>query len=431
MPQGGLVSGSRACYFKKPLIYPVFVVIIRSIIHYVDPSCRFDEKSKSRTLLSHVGALWRLWRSPSGDTHAHAQRRPSRKNMTSGSAIDQLVVDSLGTLLRSAGDALLQSALYDAEAARDALAARAAEADKALQEHCADPRKTSVRGIKEIVADLTNGGSKVVAHLADARQSKEQDMMASLVVNAVKAVQAAMTEVKEEMMGKQRKQTGDALKKLKATALRESAKRQQEGVAEAASEFCEKEVGYTRKIIDLQEQVIELTVRCEAAEGSVKRAINGADDKASNARSECEALRRQLSAVEDRHRKERAVRLNLEKAYAQRGAEFWRRQPANAQIKPNKSVSEMRREEEDLKERVRLAAAWNEKRQLEELAAINAQRRQADEAVALERRLAEEKRLREVRLHSFSAQVHSVVADILLACLTFASLSLAFCADFG
>ena len=70
---------------------------------------------------------------------------------------------------------------------------------------------------------------------------------------------------------------------------------------------------------------------------------------------ESEVLRRQLQAMDDRHRSERSRRLGLEKAAADRAAEFWRRSPINAQAKPKRSVAQMRQEEEALREKVRLA----------------------------------------------------------------------------
>jgi hypothetical protein len=311
--------------------------------------------------------------------------------MSSGSAMDALIEESLGALLRAAAAALLQSSARDAAATRDALAARAQEAEGALKEQCADPRKMSVRAVQGIVESLAADASKLASRLGDARQQQEQDLMASLIKDAVRAVQDAMSSVKDDLLEKQRKTTGDAVRKMKAAAMRQQQATENQAVAEAAQEFRQKEVAMTRRIAELTEQVEALTARAESAEGVVERSLSAADEKCAAVTSECAGLRRQLAAVEERHRADRAVRLNLEKAAGQRGAEFWRKQPQNAQIKPNKSIMEMRREENDLREKVRLAEAYNEKRRQEQLEAEERRRKHAEEQAALARILREER----------------------------------------
>jgi hypothetical protein len=310
--------------------------------------------------------------------------------MSSGSAMDALIEESLGALLRAASDALAQSAQRDGESARDAMAARTLQAQSELKDACADPRKMSARVIQTVVQELAGDAAQIVARLSEARRQQEQDMMAALVKDAVKGVQASMGSVKDDLLEKQRKQTGDAVRKLKAAALRQQQATESAAVAEAAQEFREKEAALTKQVHALTEQVEGLTARAESAEGVVERSLSAADNKTAAMKREVETLRCQLVALEDRHRSERAIRLNLQKATEQRGAEFWRMQPSNSQIKPLRSIMEMRREEQELRERVRLAEAYTEKRRQEALEEADRRRKQAAEQAELERSLKEE-----------------------------------------
>jgi hypothetical protein len=310
--------------------------------------------------------------------------------MSSGSATDALIEESLGALLRAASDALAQSAQRDGESARDTMAAQASQAQSALKEACADPRKMSARVIQALMQELADDAVRIVARLGEARQQQEQDIMAALVKDAVRGVQASMDSVKEDLLEKQRKQTGDAVRKLKAAALRQQQATENAAVAEAAQKFREKEAALTKRVHELTEQVEALTARAESAEGVVERSLSAADNKTTAMKREVETLRCQLVALEERHRSERAIRTNLQKTTEQRGAEFWRMQPSNSQIKPNRSVLEMRREEQELRERVRLAEAYTEKRRKEALEESERRRKQEAEHAELERKLKEE-----------------------------------------
>lgn len=317
--------------------------------------------------------------------------------MSSGSAMDALIDESLGALLRASADALQQSALRDRESAQNAMAARTKQAESAVQTACTDPRMMSPRAIQDIVKELASDASRIVGQLSEARVQQEQDVMAVLVKEAVNAVQATLSTVKDDLIDKQRKQTGDVVRKLKAAARRQQEATESAAAAEVAQEFQEKEASLRRQVQELTEEVESLSVRAESAEGVVERSFTAANDKTAALSRECEALRRQLAAVEERHRSERAIRLNLQKTAEHRGAEFWRKQPSNTQIKPNRSVAEMRREEEAQRERVRLAEAYTEKRRQEQLEEAEQRRRLEAEQAKLARQLqkAQEQKQRE------------------------------------
>ena len=328
-----------------------------------------------------------------------------------GSALDAAVSAALQELLKAGADALQTGCQRDQSRASDALATRVKDADEALGAQFADPRKMSVRGVRKIVESLLEDLAAQVRQLGEARLQQEQDLMAALAKDAVRAMQRLMTDVKEEVMSKQRKQTGDAVRKLKAAAVRQMHDRESAGVAEAAAEFREKEEGYKAQIAALTEQVEELSVRAEAAEGSVKRGMDAASSRCEQASRESEVLRRQLQAMDDRHRSERSRRLGLEKAAADRAAEFWRRSPINAQAKPKRSVAQMRQEEEALREKVRLAEAYSERARLEELKAVERRKQQEAEAAEMAKKLAREaeaaegrKRLEEERAAAAAAE---------------------------